>query len=71
MESTMEMATRFSVLRIKDGPWIVVDRLDHRRRIASCIDPCAAEMIAALMNGDIEDAIARRDESLAERKRAA
>ncbi len=57
---------RFSIVQIKDGPWVVVDRKDHRRRIASCIDPCAAEMIAALMNGEIEQAIAARDSTLAE-----
>ncbi len=62
---------RFSVLRIKDGPWVVVDRFDHRRRIASCIEPGAAEMIAALMNGDVAHAVACRDEALAEQTRAA
>ena len=52
---------RFSIVEIKDGPWIVVDRLDHRRRIASCVDACAAAMIAALMNGDLDQAIAGRE----------
>ena len=56
---------RFSILRIKDGPWVVVDRQDHRRRIASCVDPGAAEMIAALMNGNLEQAIAQRDAMVA------
>ena len=50
---------RFSILQIKDGPWIIVDRLDHRRRIASCIDSGAAQMIAALMNGNVEQASKR------------
>ncbi len=58
---TKETAMRFSIVHIKDGPWIVVDRQDHRRRIASCIDAGAAEMIAALMNGDLDQAIAGRD----------
>lgn len=53
---------RFSVVHIKDGPYVVVDRRDHRRRIASCIDPGAARMVAALMNGDLEQAVAGRDE---------
>ena len=52
---------RFSIVHIKDGPFVVVDRLDHRRRIASCIDPDAARMIAALMNGDLDQAVAVRD----------
>ncbi|WP_147262835.1 hypothetical protein [Roseiarcus fermentans] len=52
---------RFSIVQIKDGPWVVVDRQDHRRRIASCVDAGAAEMIAALMNGDLDQAIAVRD----------
>ena len=52
---------RFSVLHIKDGPYVVVDRRDHRRRIASCVDPGAARMIAALMNGDLQQALAVRD----------
>ena len=52
---------RFSVVHIKDGPYVVVDRQDHRRRIASCIDPGAARMIAALMNGDLKQAATARD----------
>ena len=56
---------RFSILQIKDGPWIVVNRLDHRRRIAGCIDLGAAQMIAALMNGNVERATACRVEAIA------
>ena len=56
---------RFSIVRIKDGPWIVVDRRDHRRRIASCVEEGAAEMIAALMNGDFDHAIAGREAAIA------
>ncbi len=55
---------RFSIVRIKDGPWIVVDRHDHRRRIASCVEEGAAEMIAALMNGDLDQAIAGRNAAI-------
>jgi hypothetical protein len=62
----METAMRFSVVQIEDGPWVVVDGRDHRRRIASCVDAVAAEMIAALMNGDVERAIAHRDAAFAE-----
>jgi hypothetical protein len=67
----METEMRFAILHIKDGPWIVVDRFDHRRRVASCIDAGAAQMIAALMNGDIEQALARRDEAITQQQRAA
>ena len=62
----MDTEMRFSVFQIKDGPWIVVDRLDHRRRIASCHDAGAAGMIAALMNGDVDQAVALRDATLSE-----
>jgi hypothetical protein len=61
---------RFSVVQIKDGPWVVVDCFDHRRRIASCADAGAARMIAALMNGDIHQALADRDAALAELSRS-
>ena len=61
----METEMRFSILQIKDGPWIIVDRLDHRRRIAGCIDLGAAQMIAALMNGNVEQATACRVEAIA------
>ena len=62
---------RFSILQIKDGPWIVVDRLEHRRSIAICVDSGAAQMIAALMNGDVEHATGWRDETIAELDRSA
>ena len=29
---------RFSIVQVKDGPWVVVDGDDHRRRIASCAE---------------------------------
>ena len=67
----MNTVTRFSVVQIKDGPWIVVDRLDHRRRIASCGGAIAAHMIAALMNGDVEQAVAGREAAIAELDRLA
>jgi len=60
------MAMRFSVVQIEDGPWVVADGRDHRRRIASCVDAAAAEMIAALMNGDVALASAHRDAAFAE-----
>ena len=65
MKRILETAMRFSVVQIKDGPWIVVDRWDHRRRIASCAHDSAARMIAALMNGDVHQALADRDAALA------
>ena len=56
---------RFSIVRIKDGPWIVVDRAHDRRVVASCPDVGAAKMIAALMNGQIDEALAGREEAIA------
>jgi hypothetical protein len=70
-ENDMETEMRFSTLQIKDGPWIVVDRLEHRRSIAICVDSGAAQMIAALMNGDVGHATACRDEAIAELDRSA
>ena len=51
---------RFSIVHVKDGPWVVVDEKDHRRRIASCADAGTARMVAALMNGDLERAMTER-----------
>ena len=67
----MDKTTRFTVVQIKDGPWIVVEQHDHRRRIASCAGADAARMIAAFMNGDFEEAIAGRDATIAELHRSA
>jgi hypothetical protein len=52
---------RFSVVQVKDGPWLVVDGADHRRLIASCADAETAQMVMALMNGDFEQAVAGRE----------
>jgi hypothetical protein len=67
----MKMGARFSVVQIKDGPWIVVDHRRRRRTIASCVDEVAAHMIAALMNGNVDEAIAGRDAAIAELDRSA
>jgi hypothetical protein len=56
---------RFSVVQVQDGPWLVVDRAHDRRMVASCPDADAAKMIAAVMNGQIDEAMARRDEAIA------
>ena len=56
---------RFSVVHIQDGPWLVVDWAQQRRMVASCPDSGAAQMIAALMNGHFQEAIASRDEAIA------
>lgn len=56
----------FSVVQVKDGPWVVVDGADHRRRIASCVDADTARMIAALMNDDADQATAGPEASMAE-----
>ncbi len=67
----MDTSLRFTVVQIKDGPWIVVEQRDHRRRIASCADADAARMIAAFMNGDFEEAIIGREAAIAELRRPA
>ncbi len=67
----MDTSLRFTVVQIKDGPWIVVEQRDHRRRIASCASADAAKMIAAFMNGDFEQAILGRDAAIAELRRSA
>ena len=56
---------RFLVIKIEDGPWLVLDQARDRKTLASCSDPCAAETLAARMNGDIHAAIAIRDEAIA------
>lgn len=56
---------RFSIVQIEDGPWIVVDRAQDRRMVASCLDASAAKMIVALMNGQIDEALAGRDKAIA------
>jgi hypothetical protein len=66
----MDTTLRFTVVQIKDGPWVVVEQHDHRRRIASCADADAARMIAAFMNGDFEEAILGRDAATARLRRS-
>lgn len=55
---------RFSVVQIQDGPWLVVDRANDRRMVASCPDAGAARMIAAMMNGQLDEAMDGRDEAI-------
>ena len=62
---TLENSVRFSVVQIKDGPWIVVDRACDRRMVASCPHAGAAKMIVALMNGHVAQAVESRDEAIA------
>ena len=62
---TLDNTVRFSVVQIKDGPWIVVDRACDRRMVASCPEPGAAKMIVALMNGRIDEAVESREETIA------
>ena len=56
---------RFTVVEIKDGPWLVLDLARSRKIVASCFDFCAAETFAALMNGDVQNAMTRRDAAVA------
>jgi hypothetical protein len=55
---------RFFVFKIEDGPWLVLDQARDRRTVASCSDAGAAETFAALMNGDVQTAIAIRDAAI-------
>ena len=56
---------RFVVIDVKDGPWLVLDLARGRKVVASCFDLRAAETFAALMNGDVRSALARRDDAIA------
>ena len=44
---------RFSTCPGEGGKWMVVDRTCSARAVASCGDAAGAELIAALMNGDL------------------
>ena len=63
--AAMETPMRFSVTEIKDGPWLVLDLALGRKIVASCFDPRAAETFAALMNGDLQNVMARRELAIA------
>ena len=63
--AAMERPMRFFVFKIEDGPWLVLDQARDRKTVASCSDSGAAETFAALMNGDFQYAMARRDEAIA------
>jgi hypothetical protein len=65
IRTAMERSMRFSVIEVKDGPWLVLDLARDRKIVASCFDTHAAETFAALMNGDVQSAIARRDAATA------
>jgi len=56
---------RFSVVQIKHGPCLVLDLACHRKTVASSFDLDAAEALARLMNGDIQNAIASRNAAIA------
>jgi len=61
----MTTQLRFSVIRIKHGPWLVTDQFRNGKAVATCAEPHAAEALAALMNGDADAALANRDAALA------
>jgi hypothetical protein len=56
---------RFSVSQVSGGPWIVVDRSRLEQLVASCPNMDAAQMVAAVMNGDMDGAIESRKAVLA------
>ena len=56
---------RFTVINIKNGPWLVLDLAQSRKIVASCFDLRSAETFAALMNGDVQAAMAQRDAAIA------
>ncbi len=60
---------RFSVIEVRDGPWLVLDLARDRKVVASCFDPEAAETFAALMNGDAEGAMLRREAAIGSLRR--
>ena len=66
---TLNNSSRFSVVQIKDAPWIVVDKAMSRRMVASSPLVDAAEMIAALMNGHFDQAVESRGDMIAELNR--
>jgi hypothetical protein len=58
-------AARFSVSKVgKSLTWVVVDDARHRQLVASAPNYDCALMIAALMNGDMVQAVQRRDDLL-------
>jgi hypothetical protein len=61
-----DTGARFTVTQVTDGPWVVVDDTKGKRLVASCPNKDAAMMIAALMNGNAEAAMARRRAVIAE-----
>jgi hypothetical protein len=65
----LNSSSRFSVVQIKDAPWIVVDQACARRMVASSPLVDAAKMIAALMNGHIDQALESRGNMIAELNR--
>jgi len=44
---------RFSICQASSGDWVVVDQGRNDVTVASCADAIGAELIAALMNGDL------------------
>ena len=49
----MTGTVRFWTCPGEGGDWVVVDTNRNAREVASCADPQGAELIAALMNGDL------------------
>ncbi len=62
----MAASPRFSVVRIKHGPCVVVDPARYRKIVARSFEPDdAADALARLMNGDVGSAMASRDTAIA------
>lgn len=64
MTLTLANSSRFSVVRVKHGPCLVLDLASHRKTVASTFEPDAAEAFAKLMNGDVRNAMASREAAI-------
>jgi len=56
---------RYSASPDADGAWIVIDQEQDDRAVASCAEAGGAELIAALMNGDLDVLAKASTETLA------
>jgi hypothetical protein len=57
---------RYSLHRVEDGPWLVLDGQNHRKTVATCREARVAEVLVAVLNGDIEAAASARGAAEAE-----
>jgi hypothetical protein len=57
--------TRFLTFPGQGGDWVVVDLTRNAKAVASCRDEQGAELIAALMNGDLTALSSASDDTVA------